>query len=185
VTANSTITVRHNTYSVPSQLIGEKIDLRVYAERIEVWYAGSMIEDVPRLRGEGKHSINYRHIANSLVRKPGAFAGYRYRSDMFPATVFRVAYDSLVEHYPSTADSQYVRILYLAAKEGQDRVEHALRQMIESGDHITEEKVKPLVRKAEEEPGRFNVQVSPIVLSDYDVLLKAGNTVEEVDQWAM
>lgn len=185
VTANSTVTVRHNMYSVPSRLIGEKVDLRVYAERVEVWYAGSKIEDVLRLRGEGKHSINYRHIIDSLVRKPGAFAGYRYRSDMFPATVFRVAYDSLVEHYPSTADRQYVRMLYLAAKEGQQRVEEALRCLIEAGEHITEEKVKELVQRVQAAPSRLSVQVDPIALSDYDVLLTTGNGGEEVDQWAM
>lgn len=185
VTTNSTITVRHNTYSVPSQLIGEQIDLRVYAERIEVWYGGSRIEEVPRLRGEGKHSINYRHIIDSLVRKPGAFAGYKYRSDMFPTTVFRVAYDSLVEHYPNTADRQFVRILYLAAKEGQERVEEALRGLIGAGDHITEERVKEFIQTADPGPSRFNVRVTPIVLSDYDDLLSATNAVEEVDRWAM
>lgn len=185
VTANSTITVRHNRYSVPSQLIGEKIDLRVYTERIEVWYAGAKIEDVPRLRGEGKHSINYRHIVDSLVRKPGAFAGYKYRSDLFPTTVFRVAYDSLVEHYPNTADRQYVRILYLASKEGQGRVEEALRRLIESGKHITEEDAKKLVREVDPTQSQLNVQVAPIALSDYDVLLRGTSTAQEVDQWAI
>jgi hypothetical protein len=185
VNANSTMTVKGNTYSVPSQLIGEKIDVRVYAERIEVWYAGTKIEEAPRLRGQGKHSINYRHIADSLVRKPGAFAGYRYRSDLFPATVFRVAYDSLVQRYPNTADRQYVRILYLAVKKGQERVEQALVQLIESGSQITEETVKEIVQRSDEKPSRLNVQVAPIALSEYDALLKATNVIEEVDQWAM
>jgi hypothetical protein len=31
VTRNSTITVRHNLYSVPSQLIGERVEVRVFA----------------------------------------------------------------------------------------------------------------------------------------------------------
>jgi len=182
VTINSTIRVRHNTYSVPSQLIGEKVDVRVYAERIEVWYAGTKIEDMPRLRGEGKHAINYRHIVDSLVRKPGAFAAYRYRSDMFPATIFRVAYDSLVEHYPSTADRQYVRLLHMSAKRGQDRVEAAIRELIETGGQVTGEKVQELIQRADENRGGLNVEVAPIVLSDYDRLL---NAMEEVEQWAM
>jgi len=185
VTANSTITVKHNTYSVPSQLIGEKVDLRVYAERIEVWYAGTKIEDVPRLRGSGRHSINYRHIAESLVRKPGAFAGYKYRSDMFPSTIFRIAYDSLTEHHPNTADRQYVRILYLAAKEGQDRVEEVLRLMIESGEYITEGRVQESVQGVDRNSSRLAVEVAPVSLSDYDRLLNAEQIVEEVDQWAM
>lgn len=185
VSANSTITVRHNTYSAPSRLIREKVDLRVYAERIEVWYGGAKIDEAPRLRGEGKHSINYRHIIDSLVRKPGAFAGYKYRSDMFPSTLFRMGYDSLVEHYPSTADRQYVRILSLAAKEGQERVEQALRQLIGVGVPVTEERVKELSREAKEKPVSWNSHVDPIALSDYDTLLGSGAGVEEVDQWVM
>lgn len=183
VTANSTIKVRHNTYSVPSQLIDEKVDLRVFADVIEVWYAGTKIEEVPRLRGEGKHWINYRHIVDSLVRKPGAFAGYKYRSDLFPTTIFRVAYDTLTEHYPNTADRQYVRILYGAAKQGQERVEEALRCLLSKGDHVTEEKVKELVERPVQNDNRLDVQITPLTLADYDVLL--GDVAEEVEQWAM
>ena len=48
---------------------------------------------MPRLVGIGKHAINYRHVIDSLVRKPGAFENYQYREDMFPTSHFRMAYD--------------------------------------------------------------------------------------------
>ncbi len=60
VRKSSTIRVKHNTYSVPSRLIGEEVTVRVFAERL------------PRLHGKNKHRINYRHVIASLVRKPGA-----------------------------------------------------------------------------------------------------------------
>ena len=52
---------------------------------------------MPRLVGHGKHAINYRHVIDSLVRKPGAFENYQYREDMFPTSHFRMAYDWLCQ----------------------------------------------------------------------------------------
>src|SRR4030042_1856893 len=75
---SSTIRVRHNSYSVHSRLIGEWVEARIYAQRIEIWYAQRKVETLPRIKGENKHRISYRHIIDWLGRKPGAFEHYRY-----------------------------------------------------------------------------------------------------------
>ena len=77
---SSTIRVQHNVYSVHSRLMGEQVEVRLGAEALEVWYAQRQVEVLPRLRGEHKHRIEYRHIIDWLVRKPGAFENYRYLS---------------------------------------------------------------------------------------------------------
>ena len=51
----------------------------------------------PRLRGQGKHQIDYRHIIDQLIRKPGAFARYVYREDLYPTEVYRRAYENVSE----------------------------------------------------------------------------------------
>jgi len=89
--------VGRNSYSVPSRLIGERVEVRVFMEHLEVWYAQRLIERLPRLRGRDRSAINYRHVIDWLVRKPGAFAQYRYRQELFPSSHFRLAYDALVE----------------------------------------------------------------------------------------
>ena len=81
------------------------------------------VEQMPRLRGEGKHWIQYRHVIHSLVKKPGAFRRYRYREDLFPRLLFRLAYDELQEDCPGTSDRQYLKILEWAADEGEAQVE--------------------------------------------------------------
>ncbi len=117
VTSGSTIRVKRNSYSVPSRLIGERVKVRLYDTRIEVFYGGAIQLRDERLRGEAKHRINYRHVISSLVRKPGAFDRYRYRDDLFPNLVFRRAYDRLRESLSEReADLNYLRILELAAK---------------------------------------------------------------------
>jgi hypothetical protein len=176
VSAFSTVNVKHNIYSVASRLIGERIDVRSYAEELEVWYGGQMIERMPRLRGVGRHHIQYRHIIDSLVRKPGAFAHYRYQSDLFPSVLFRVAYDCLREHDPAGADRQYVRILHVAAQESEQRVDEALRYLIERSESITAERVGNWVRSSIEFDCR-QIEVEPLHLAVYDSLLASAEEV--------
>ena len=56
VSPSSTIRVRHNTYSVDSRLIGERVQVRVWADQVEVYYGGQPQARMPRLRGESKQS---------------------------------------------------------------------------------------------------------------------------------
>ena len=58
--------------SVHSRLVGETVQVRLHAEHLDVYYAQRCLERIPRLRGKGGHAIQYRHIIDWLVRKPGA-----------------------------------------------------------------------------------------------------------------
>ena len=91
----STIRIASRTYSVPSRLIGVEVDVRLHTDQIEVYYKGHLVESMERIRGGGEARIDYRHIIGSLVRKPGAFARYRFREQMFPSHTFRLAYDAM------------------------------------------------------------------------------------------
>jgi hypothetical protein len=62
VVSGSLIHVDRNSYSVPSRLIGEKVEVRLFVEHLEVWYAQKRVERLPRLRGRDKHRVNYRHV---------------------------------------------------------------------------------------------------------------------------
>jgi len=172
VSKSSTIQVRTNTYSVPSQLIGKKVDVRLGAEQIVVTYQNHHIQTMPRLFGKQGVSINYRHIIDSLVRKPGAFANYRYREELFPTTQFRMAYDTLrTAHVESVAEKKYVQILELAARESQDAVADALRWLITNGQPIDVDQVREMVQRATSLPAVTDLEVEPPNLTDFDSLL--------------
>ena len=126
----STIQVLGNTYSVPSRLIGTTLTLRVRAETLEGFVGSKLALTLPRLSGKHQHHINYQHIIWSLVRKPGAFATYRYRDELFPTTAFRQAYDRLWQA-PQTCGPGVVRVLHLAATSERD-VETALLLLLEA-----------------------------------------------------
>lgn len=141
----STVSVMGNAYSVPSRLIGTTIMVRVHAETLEGYVGNTPTFTLPRLVGKHQHHINYQHIIWSLVRKPGAFAAYRYRDDLFPTTIFRQAYDRLMSARPKRADHEYVQLLYLAATISESEVETALTLLMETESLPTVDAVRDLV----------------------------------------
>ncbi len=169
---SSTIRVKHNVYSVHSRLIREKVTVRLYAERLEIWHGQSHIENIPRLRGSGNHHVQYRHIIDWLVRKPGAFENYRYRSDLFPTSRFRMVYDKFKQHHTvSKASKEYLLILRLAAKESESAVDDALRFLFDRNMSISSETVESLLF-SDQKPGPVtDVRISEVVLHAYDCLL--------------
>jgi len=137
VSDRSTIFVHRNTYSVNSRLIGEKVKVHVHAEYLELFYAQKLLERIPRLRGEKKRFIQYRHVIDSLIKKPGAFENYKYKQDMFPTTGFRMLYDGLLKaKSPRTAAKEYLKVLNLAAKENESLVDEAIRILIQTGTRV-------------------------------------------------
>lgn len=171
VRSSSTIVVDRNIYSVDSRLIGEMVEVRLYAERLELWYGQQRIETMGRLRGRGKHRVHYRHIIDWLIRKPGAFENYLYRDDLFPTSRFRMAYDWLRLHHPQGAIREYLAILELAARESETAVDEALRCLITSGREIRFTAIEGDLRSQSRPQGVSDVVIDAVDLGVYDALL--------------
>jgi len=170
VVRSSVVRILHNAYSVPSRLIGHKLKARIYAEVIELSYRGQVVERLGRIRGFDNASINYRHIVNSLVRKPGAFRRLVYREAMFPSIIFRKAYDALVEHSSKWADLEYLRILHLAATTLESRVEAALGKLLDEGQVPEYELVRSIADPVEGIPWP-QIHIQQPDLAAYDQLI--------------
>ena len=174
VTRFSTIQVLRNTYSVPSRLIGTAVLVRVRAETLELYRGTAPLLTLPRLPGQHQQRIDYRHLSWSLARKPGAFAQYRYRDELFPTLAFRRAYDLLVGATPQRADREYVRLLHLAASTSEAEVEAALLLLLEQATAPLFELVRALVQPT---GGRAVPALTAPVLDFqvYDQLLGGGD----------
>ena len=166
----STIAVLGNVYSVPSRLIGTRVLVRVRVETLEGYVGTMRAFTLPRLVGKQQHHINYRHLIWSLVRKPGAFAAYRYRDDLFPTTTFRQAYDRLLVERGVRADQQYVRVLHLAATTSEEEVETALSLLLEAHKPPTFAAVRDLVNPSSA-ASTPQLEVPVLNLTRYDELL--------------
>lgn len=178
VDSGSLIYADRNVYSVPSRLIGEEVEARLYMDRVEVWYGQKKVEEMPRLRGRSKHRVDYRHIIDWLVRKPGAFENYRYRDELFPTSRFRMAFDGLQEKLGAKASREYLEILELAAKESEAKVDEVLRRLLEKGEGtVRAETVREAL--AEECGGRIReVTVATVDLRLFDELCGAGEVLQ-------
>jgi hypothetical protein len=169
---SSTIRVNNNSYSVESRLLGETLQVSLFADHLDLFYAQKCVDTLPRLRGENKHLINYRHVIDQLVRKPGAFENYRYREEMFPCSYFRLAYDELKKKHPlQKAAREYLKILEMAAKESEAAVTAALTELC-GHQAITADAVANIVRAQQQPISRVTeVNIAPVDLTCYDSLL--------------
>lgn len=168
----STIRVGGRTYSVPARLLGHTVEARQHSTTVEVRYRGQLMDTMPRVRGQAEHRIDYRHIIGSLVRKPGAFARYRYREELFPSLTFRQAYDALGVTHGERADVEYVRLLQLAATTSERQVEAILTALLHAQQPFDYAGVQALVTPPK--PRVPVIQIPAPDLAQYDALLGGG-----------
>jgi hypothetical protein len=166
------IRIQNNSYSVPTSLIGHQVTVRIYEWHIEVYYRQKKIEAMTRLVGQKKCQINYRHLIDSLLRKPGGFRNYRYREFLFPSLVFRQAWEQLEQWYsPRKADLTYLRVLRLAARHSESEVVAALSLLLVNTTRWNELDVEQLVHPPM--MAKTPIVAPPVInLSQYDRLLQ-------------
>ena len=109
-------------YSAPSRLIGQRLRVHVYDDRIEAYLGATLVVAHPRLRRRGDgvrlHRVDYRHVIHALRRKPQALAGSVYRDGLFPRTEYAAAWASLAAALPQRdACRRMVELLWLAHEE--------------------------------------------------------------------
>jgi hypothetical protein len=122
VTKYGTMTVKKVLYTTPSRLIGQRLKVRIYSERLEGWLGNVCVLELRRgqtdARGRGK-VVDYRHLLPALKRKPGALARSVLRDDLFPRTEYRQMWIQLKEQLPeSRACRLMVGLLDLAGNDG-------------------------------------------------------------------
>ena len=98
VSSHSTIRVKQVTYSVPARFIGRRLRARVSEQRVDVNHGAELVMELLRSR-DRRAVIDYRHVIQALLRKPGAFARYRHREELFPDATYRAAHDKLVRDH--------------------------------------------------------------------------------------
>jgi hypothetical protein len=120
---HSTIRVKKVVSSVPARLIGQTLRVEVYEMALQIFHGRELLLTLPRALGDRGAVIDYRHIIEHLLRKPGAFAHYVHREELFPDSTFRLAYDRLVaDHGQRAGQLEYLHLLKLAAELGESAI---------------------------------------------------------------
>jgi len=100
VTSTSGFTLKKVFYSVPSRLIGHRLRVRLYDDRLECFLGATALMALRRGRphpsGKHGHVVDYRHVIHSLRRKPMALLNLVYREQLFPRRAYRRAFEGLL-----------------------------------------------------------------------------------------
>ena len=100
VTSSTAFTLRKVFYSVPSRLIGHRLRVRLYDDRLERFQGSrpfvTLRRGRPQPNGKHGHVVDYRHVIHSLRRKPMALLNLVYRDQLFPRRAFALAFEALL-----------------------------------------------------------------------------------------
>jgi hypothetical protein len=100
VTSTSGFVLRKVFYSVPSRLIGHRLRVRLYDDRLECFLGATPLMTLPRGRpypsGKHGHIVDYRHVIHALRRKPMALLNLVYREQLFPRRAYQRAFEALL-----------------------------------------------------------------------------------------
>ena len=134
VTRCGTFTMRAILYSAPSRLIGHRLKVRLYSDRLDCYLSGALVLTLARgtrspINGRGR-VIDYRHFIDALKRKPQAFKGLVFRDALFPREVYRRTWEQLdLKLSQRQACQTIVALLEMAARDG---VEGALAARLDT-----------------------------------------------------
>jgi hypothetical protein len=182
VTRCGTFTVRGVLYSAPSRLIGHRLKVRLYSDRLECFLSGALVLTLARgrrspINGRGR-MIDYRHFVDALKRKPQAFKGLVFRDELFPREAYRRMWEQLECRLPQRQACQtIVALLEMAARDGVEGVlAERLQALLAAGE-------LPDVKRLREEFAPRKVELPLITVEMpmarvYDALLPSEQTDE-------
>jgi len=168
VSCFATACIKKHPYSVPARLIGAVVQAFASEKEVVIRYDHEEVARHPRRSSQGH--VDYHHVIQWLARKPGAFAHYRHREDMFPQLVFRQAHRRLAAADPGKADHHYLGVLLLAHEIGEDSVALALGELLRKGILPGPDALKALL--AAPKANAIQLDAFPPSLAGYDQLLK-------------
>jgi len=100
VTSTSGVSLKKVFYSVPSRLIGHRLRVRLYDDRLECFLGATALMTLRRGRphpsGKRGHVVDYRHVIHALRRKPMALLNLVYRDQLFPRRAYQRAFEALL-----------------------------------------------------------------------------------------
>ena len=139
VSSTGGFVLRKVFYTVPSRLIGHRLRVRLYDDRLELFLGNTALMTLQRGRpgpnGKHGHVINYRHIIHALRRKPMALLNLVYRDQVFPREAYRLTFERLREQLPERAACKtMVELLSLAHERNcEAQLAQALQQCLDDG----------------------------------------------------
>jgi len=174
--------VRAILYSAPSRLIGHRLKVRLYSDRLDCYLSGALVLTLPRgtrVPGTGRgRKLDYRHFIDALKRKPQAFKGLVFRDALFPREAYRRTWEQLDLKLPQRQACQtMVALLEMAARDG---IEGVLAQRLDTllGAGVLPDVQQLRAEFAPRKPELPQITVEIPAVSVYDALLPSAHEDE-------
>ena len=137
----------NNKYSVIASAVGRPVEVRAYAERIELRQDGRVVGDHPRSFGRNESVFYPWHYVPVLARKPGALRnGAPFKDWVLPAGLDRVRRKLAGV---DDGDRQMVAILSAVLSDGLPAVEAACLEAVRDNVHSSDVIINILARRRE------------------------------------
>ncbi len=179
ITSSSGFVLRRVFYTVPSRLIGHRLGVHIYDDRLELFLSSTRILTLPRGRagatGPNVHVVNYRHVIHSLKKKPMALLNLVYRDTLFPREAYRRCFETALERLTERQACRHtVALLALAHEENcEAELAAAIDRALKAGRLPDPDKLK--ARFAPDRGTMPSVDVDRPPLVGYGALLSAGD----------
>ena len=181
VTSSGGFTLRKVFYTVPSRLIGHRLRVRLFDDRLDLFIGGTPLMTLTRGRphASGKHDqvVDYRHVIHSLRRKPMALLSLVYRDQLFPRDAYRRTFDALLMRLPERQACRVMTdLLALAHERGcESELADKLSTALETGQLPDMAALR--AHFAPDPAALPNVEVHLVPLNVYEALIGAGLTM--------
>ena len=181
VTSSGGFTLRKVFYTVPSRLIGHRLRVRLFDDRLDLFIGGTPLMTLTRGRphASGKHDqvVDYRHVIHSLRRKPMALLSLVYRDQLFPRDAYRRTFDALLLRLPERQACRVMTdLLALAHERGcESELADKLSTALETGQLPDMAALR--AHFAPDPAALPNVEVHLVPLNVYEALIGADLTL--------
>ena len=177
VTRSGTITIKRVLYTVPSRLIGSHLQVHLYDEKLVLYAGHEKVAELPRVYMKGSQRgrcVDYRHVIDSLAKKPQAFRYSQLRDDLLPGADYQTIWQYVDRHLESKQACKYIVSTLLLAKK--EDCETALGRFICQG--ITRQQLPSLDRCRQHfshVPDQYPItQTRQHGLKDYDACISSN-----------
>ncbi len=157
----STVCVKGNHYSVPDRLVGQRVIVKLYSDRLVMVKDRQKVAVHERLSNQGNWALQLEHYLTTLLRKPGALAG-SVALQQVPHLI-RQLFDTHFSHTPK----EFLELLQYAGEHGchfRDITEAATRLRQRGLRHLSADQIKAELHS--ERLGGSTVSATPSAARD-------------------
>lgn len=167
----STISIEQNRYSVPENLVGKFVKVKIYPEKIEVYYKNQMIASHKRSYKGHEWIIDINHYIRTLKKKPGAL----HNSTAMQCCSHRMK--EIFHNYYIKNPKEFIELIEIIEEKGLDIIENAIKELEKLGKkHVTTEKIKNIVNQANDQK-EIDIPVEDTEIQDHSLMIL--NTLTE------